>query len=669
MIRMRWPLALVACVLLTASVFAQSPRFVLFEEATNASCPPCARENPTFQKYIERPHIASRAVTVIYHASWPGRDVMYSANPAMHTARIVDYYGINGVPTVVVNGRPPARVTGGWDGAPSDTIALNNALARYPETSPLAITVSEQASGSQVDVEVAVTSSEAVSGKKLRIVVVEGYHFYASAGTNGEKDFPYIARAMLPSPAGIDFAIAANETKRFDQSFTLDAEWNAEALFVVAFIQDDATREVLQVGTDRIRLECLVPAVAKVGSGANDPVTFDAVLRSPVAGEFTVTTTLNAPAGWTHALSVNGVPATSPATVTLERDVPLTVSVEIVPAATKNRGGSVDVVVRGTLGGMARASFRMYAGGITVPVLVMDEGNAAIGQSYSQALERGPYPYALIVPDDIPLFDVARSPVLVCEVGKNVLGESDVDLLKSYLDGGGRLFITGAEIAWGLADPDAQNYGFYRDPDFVTRYLHADYVRDDNPATTIRGVPGDPIGDGFNISFTGGVQNQDTPDEIAPRDGAIPVFYYGTGNEVAGLRYADAKNRLVYFGFGLEGIGIAVSRGEILTRVIGWLMGQTGVELSGASVSPAVHVFPNPASEHVTAAISVEAGACIRAVIYDMAGRLVAVSPLVESAESDARVVFDCRLLPQGEYLLHIDAGHAKAARLFRVVH
>ena len=214
--------AIVFAVLAGFVAHAQSPRMSLIEEGTNASCGPCATHNPTFEKYLVKPHVASRVIPLIYHSSWPGRDVMYSANTVMHTGRIVGYYAINGVPTITVNGKFPTRVTGGWDGTPSDTIAINNSLATATGMSPLTITVSEVQTGADVAVTVDVHSSEAMPNKKLHIAVVEGHHYYANAGTNGEKDFYYIARKMLPDHLGTSLTLGIGETKTFNQSFTVD---------------------------------------------------------------------------------------------------------------------------------------------------------------------------------------------------------------------------------------------------------------------------------------------------------------------------------------------------------------------------------------------------------------------------------------------------------------
>ena len=73
----------------------------MIEEATNASCAPCAASNPIFQQFLSQNF--GGAISVRYHASWPGVDPMYSHNTTENTARIT-YYGITGVPNYALDG-------------------------------------------------------------------------------------------------------------------------------------------------------------------------------------------------------------------------------------------------------------------------------------------------------------------------------------------------------------------------------------------------------------------------------------------------------------------------------------------------------------------------------------------------------------------------------------
>jgi hypothetical protein len=93
---------IIAILFLTTSVLtSQVRKIVLMEEATNASCPPCAANNPTLQAFFES--YFGGVISVRYHAWWPGSDPMYSLNITDNTNRI-NYYGISGVPNYMMDG-------------------------------------------------------------------------------------------------------------------------------------------------------------------------------------------------------------------------------------------------------------------------------------------------------------------------------------------------------------------------------------------------------------------------------------------------------------------------------------------------------------------------------------------------------------------------------------
>ena len=115
---------LLLCVLTISYAFAfgQADRRVLVEEATNASCGPCASQNPAFDALLQA---NSDMVSVIkYHAWWPGIDIMYDQNVDQNASRIY-FYGINSVPR--------AEIDGQLDGQPSQVSqALLNNYANVP---------------------------------------------------------------------------------------------------------------------------------------------------------------------------------------------------------------------------------------------------------------------------------------------------------------------------------------------------------------------------------------------------------------------------------------------------------------------------------------------------------------------------------------------------------
>lgn len=74
----------------------------MFEHFTQASCGPCASQNPGFEGTILTPN-PSIVRHIAYHTSWPGVDEMNAANPT-EVANKVTYYNVQGVPDVVLEG-------------------------------------------------------------------------------------------------------------------------------------------------------------------------------------------------------------------------------------------------------------------------------------------------------------------------------------------------------------------------------------------------------------------------------------------------------------------------------------------------------------------------------------------------------------------------------------
>ena len=89
---------LLAVTLLFTSIdsYSQFVRKVLFEEATNASCAPCAANNPYLKAYLDEK--GDSIIAIKYHASFPGIDPMYSHNPTQNAERYSAYYGMNAMP-------------------------------------------------------------------------------------------------------------------------------------------------------------------------------------------------------------------------------------------------------------------------------------------------------------------------------------------------------------------------------------------------------------------------------------------------------------------------------------------------------------------------------------------------------------------------------------------
>lgn len=146
-------------------------------------------------------------------------------------------------------------------------------------------------------------------------------------------------------------------------------------------------------------------------------------------------------------------------------------------------------------------------------------------------------------------------------------------LATSYLNGGGRLLVHGAEVGWDLdANGSAADRSFYQ-----TR-LGATYVADDAATYALAaGVPGTVSAGLVASSFdngTGGTYHVDYPDVLAPTTAASTVcLRYGNGL-AAGIQKVDAATgaRVVHFGFPLETMTSAAARALLLRQSLGFLL-------------------------------------------------------------------------------------------------
>ncbi len=147
------------------------------------------------------------------------------------------------------------------------------------------------------------------------------------------------------------------------------------------------------------------------------------------------------------------------------------------------------------------------------------------------------------------------------------LSGTEQGLLGTFLDGGGALFISGAEIGW-----DLDYLGSAGDRSFYNNYLRADYVGDDAGTYQVAPVPGS-IFDGLpSFRFdAAGMYDADYPDVIAPVNGSTAALTYsgGTGG-VAAVQYGNGCRRLVHFGFPFEVIH-PDHRAAVMGRVMDFL--------------------------------------------------------------------------------------------------
>jgi aminopeptidase N len=290
----------------------------------------------------------------------------------------------------------------------------------------------------------------------------------------------------------------------------------------------------------------------------------------------------------------------------------------------------LDVIVSSALGYRDTLPVELFVGTPAV-FLVDDDGAATYETYYTEALDSlGALTQWWEVslagsPAPSRLLELAGSGrAVVWYTGDEdscTLTEQDQAAVRSFVESGGSLFLSGQDIGHDLV-LDGHGAEFYEE------VLHAGLIADTYTGTKgIRGVPGDPIGDGLMslIQGSGGADNQDSPDVITALGAAESVFTYYTGEQCAALRH-EGPGRLVYLAFGFEAVNKTGpqtnDRAEVMTRILSWL----GVTEAGDEAPltlldhPAVLARPNPARD---GALLQWSGCSAEVRIVDLTGRLV----------------------------------------------
>ncbi len=136
--------------------------------------------------------------------------------------------------------------------------------------------------------------------------------------------------------------------------------------------------------------------------------------------------------------------------------------------------------------------------------------------------------------------------------------------LKVFLDGGGRLMMSGQDIL----DQAAGTTAFVRD------YLHIAWdgseSQNDKPTATVVGVAGNPVsGSVGTVAIDHSVLDATFEDQVTPIDPATAAFQDDTG-ATDGLTVAAAGYKVFFLAFPFEAYGAATDRSSLMGSALSW---------------------------------------------------------------------------------------------------
>jgi uncharacterized repeat protein (TIGR01451 family) len=137
--------------------------------------------------------------------------------------------------------------------------------------------------------------------------------------------------------------------------------------------------------------------------------------------------------------------------------------------------------------------------------------------------------------------------------------------LAAFLDGGGRLLMSGQDILDQAAGTTP----------FVQNYLHIDWdgseAQNDKATEAVHSVSGNPVTDGIgSVAIDHSVLNAAFEDQITPIAPATAAF---TDDNAAtdALTVADGGYKVMFLGFPFEAYGSAAEKADLMNRALTWL--------------------------------------------------------------------------------------------------
>jgi len=682
-------LALVVAVLFALGANAQCAKFVLLEEFTQASCGPCASQNPGFKTNILNPN-PDKVRLVGYHTSWPGVDPMNAYNAADVATRVT-YYTVTGVPHVQVMGSQKSTSPSGVTQADIDN--------QWNMTSPIKITVTEVDNGNNRDVTVTIKTvgTQPTGSWNLVVPVVERNVQYGTPpGSNGETYFPGVFRNMAGGMAANGISVTlptqGNSITMGPYNYLESiAIFNATELAAIAYLQNTTTKEVINSGTafdPVINAAFLAPSTTVKEGTSAQTFTFQSGNTGNASETFVYTVTSSgAPVGWTGSFTVNGTPYTSTGTVTIPANTNYPTTIVVTPNTSVGVGkytlsmtsqtypnsppmttsvyvisGVTDLVVNSTSGfgdPSITGTAAQYEAQFTAGLAFAGCMTYAITDAY--VLEKAIADNAMTNVKCIYMNMAWTFPTLT---------DGLVAQLTSFLNTTGKcMFICGQDIAWETMDA-ASTYDTPNTQAFFTNYMNAVYVNDGpTTAQTVNAVSTDAIFGtlGANLTTTATYPTFYFPDRINATGTGVPIFKYGTvTTSYAGVRAFNTNYKVVYLCVGIEQFTNASSKNNILKTSYDWFWGLSSVEQFDQNMANIGTAYPNPTND-ITFIPVTNINNDMTIQVMDVTGRIVMTQAV---AEGTTLIQINTATLNAGMYLYRLVDGNAvMKAKQLQVIH
>jgi hypothetical protein len=215
-------------------------RRVLIEHFTNASCDPCALQNPVLNALMAEGGNPDKIAHIAYHTHWPGTDPMYDFNNNNGEGDTrVSFYNVTGVPYAVISGN-------NYQGGPVG-ITQKMVDEEYAIPALVKIATEQEIIGDSVYVSAEIIALINLSSTKLKahIALTDNKEYFFDPELNGETNFENVMRTMMTGADGYSLdPMNAYDTVRISFKKQIDT-YEIDDPKVLVFVQDNEDNDIL----------------------------------------------------------------------------------------------------------------------------------------------------------------------------------------------------------------------------------------------------------------------------------------------------------------------------------------------------------------------------------------------------------------------------------------
>jgi uncharacterized repeat protein (TIGR01451 family) len=312
------------------------------------------------------------------------------------------------------------------------------------------------------------------------------------------------------------------------------------------------------------------PAAQTGGARTGESATYTVTLSN--LGFQDDTYSLSATGAWASTVfdSTCTTPVTSPVAVASGSSADVCVKVDVPAGAAGGAKSDTTLTATSTNAPSVSATATMTTIAVTADTLLVDNDNKEpdVESYYQTALSAAGQTFDywdLSADEDLPESYLRAHTNVVWFTGNSYPGpitpyESE---LAAFLDGGGRLLMSGQDILDQAAGTTP----------FVQDYLHIAWdgseVQNDKSTTAVHSVAGNPVTDGIGtVPIDHSVLNAAFEDQITPTAGALAAFT-DDASATDALTFAGGY-KVAFLGFPLEAYGTATDKATLVSRTFSW---------------------------------------------------------------------------------------------------